>query len=196
MRTIAIFLGLVMLVGCNRDAGQPVKGGGTKEIAKTAPEPVDPLTAEIDLMKPVEPVDPNALEAILPAKVAGYGVEELSSATTDFGEYKHSFARRKYVHGGYYMIIDIHDAARVPNLYADIAAGAGKSEETEEGHYKGVMIDGNPGFEKYDKLKQAGELSVMVARRYIVTVESNYITAETLRKIYDSIDVKKLAALK
>ena len=200
MRTISVLLALFLIIGCNRDSGQPAKGEKGKPSAKKAPvlpdEPVDPLAAEISAMTPVEPVDPGKLEPFLPATLAGYGMEELASATIDFGESKRSFARRKYLNHGYYVIIDIHDAARIPNLYGDIAAAAGKSDETPEGHQKGVTIDGNPGCEKYDKLKLTGELSVMVAKRFIVTIESNYITAEALRKVYDGIDVKGLAALK
>jgi hypothetical protein len=200
MRTISVLLALFLCVGCNRESAPPPKGEKSKEVAKKAiappEEPVDSLTAEIRAMTPIAPVDPAVLETFLPPTLGGYSVEELSSATTDFGEHKHSFARRKYDNNGYYLIIDIHDAARIPNLYSDIATRSKLDEDGLDGHHKGVTIDGNPGFEKYDKLNLSGELSVMVGKRYIVTIESNYIAPENLRKTYDGIDVKKLAALK
>src|SRR5438046_1704623 len=100
MRTTLVMLGLVLIIGCNREAGNPPnppnKDGNKPVVKEQPPEPVHPLVAELKGLTPVDPVDPAKLETLLPEKLPGYSMVEPSSATTDYGGLKYSFARKKY----------------------------------------------------------------------------------------------------
>jgi hypothetical protein len=62
---------------------------------------------------------------------------------------------------------------------------------------KRLKIDGSPAAEMWDAGKKAGEITVVVGDRFVVTVEAQKAESlDTLRAVLASVDLKSLAALK
>lgn len=210
MRLLMFGLALLFLSGCGRGTGKADKKSATDkegvEISKNpfkaaaqASKMADKMAEiqkEIAEMKPVDPVHFDKLIALLPAAPAGYKADDPKGETVEFGEHKHSFAERTYRKDDKTLTVKIHDAAQISAFYAGIAFAAMMKRETTEGYEKGVTIDGNPAIEKYTKANKHGELTVMVAKRFLVEIRADDVAPEFVRTVYDSIDRKALGALK
>ena len=61
---------------------------------------------------------------------------------------------------------------------------------------KPVTIDGNPGFEAYEKDRKHASLWVMIANRYFVEIELQNQEPKQLQEWAKRIDLKKLAGIK
>ena len=214
MRKYIVFFAALFLAGCNRAAPvqPPVPVNKDKvvegeEISKNPFKAIDQvgkladkmaaLQKEIEAMKPVDPVPFDKLLPLLPAAPAGYKGEEPTGETVEFGEFKHSMVERRYaMDEGKTVSVKIHDAANISAFYAAVAAWSMLKREGTDGYEKGVTIDGNPGVEKYQKATQTGQLTVMVAKRHLVDIEANGVPQDFVRKVYGSMDLKKLSSLK
>src|SRR3989442_5354666 len=100
-------------------------------------------------------VDPAKLIPILPEAAVGWTAEKAEGSSDDVGGFKITNVHRDYRKGegldAPTAAISILDSVANPD-YVEATAGAWKqSSETPEGYSKSVTIDGNPGFEAYDK---------------------------------------------
>jgi len=203
MRTLTSLCALMMFVGCSQNAPNPPKGEKTdddkvNEILQIQDKISNSmaLSNEIQKMKPVDPVPFEKLVALLPAAPAGYKAEDPRGENLEAGEFKHSFAERRFTKDDRFLEVKIHDCAQIKELYASIEFASSIKIRNSEGHHLGVTIDGNPGIEQYKKADQRGELTVLVGKRHFVVITADGIQPEFLRSVYNSIDTKKLAALK
>ena len=74
---------------------------------------------------------------------------------------------------------------------------AGYEKETEDGYEKSTKVGDYPGWEKWNKGSQSGELNAIVNKRFIVQVNGHAIAdPKVLHDAMASIDLKKLASLK
>jgi hypothetical protein len=195
-------LSLVLFAACARKE----KTSEGKELSK------NPLTAinqiseaakkaadaakEASEMKPVDPVSFNALIPLLPAAPSGFTAEEPRGETTSAMGFKISEAERRYTKGDQSLHVKLVDGAYNSFIYAGVTMAAQFSHESTEGYEKGVTIDGNPGVEKWSKSSKQGELTVVVGKRFLVTIEASPVESGYVRSIYGTVDVAKLAALK
>lgn len=74
------------------------------------------------------------------------------------------------------------------------AVAAAFSQETTEGYNKGIKIGEDPGREEYKTAGKDGTLSVLVGKRFFVTIRGNNIEASELRQWWDRIDAQGLRA--
>ncbi len=193
---------LLLTAGCSRKE----KANEGKELSK------NPITAlsqisdaakkaadaakEASEMKPVDPVRFDALIPLLPAAPAGFTAEEPRGESNAAMGFKTSQAERSYAKGDQHLHVKILDGAYNSFLYAGVTMAAQFSHESTEGFEKGVTIDGNPGIEKWNKGSKRGELTVVVGKRYLVTVEASPAEPDFARSVYATIDTAKLASLK
>src|SRR6266568_3799589 len=77
---------------------------------------------------------------------------------------------------------------RITNVHRDYHKG--------EGDGKSVTIDGNPGFEAFEKESKHATLWVMIANRYFVQIELQNQDPKELQEWIKRVDLKKLAAIK
>ena len=74
---------------------------------------------------------------------------------------------------------------------------AGYEKETQDGYEKSTTIAGQPGFEKWNSERKDGELTMIVARRFLLSIEGNHLDdIKTLHDVAAKIDVAKLSDLK
>jgi hypothetical protein len=145
-------------------------------------------------------VDFSKLIPLLPEAPPGWTAEKAEGSTSDVGGFKLTNVHRDYKKGEGDNVptasISILDSAANPD-YATATTAAWKlNSETTDGYTKSVTIDGNPGFESYQKDQKNAALWVMVAKRYFVEIELQNQDPKELQEWVKRIDLKKLAAIK
>ena len=200
--SIALPIALLLAAGCSRKE----KAGEGKELSKNPVTALSQITEaakkaseaakEASEMKPVDPVSFSALIPLLPAAPAAWTAEEPRGETSSGMGFKVSEAERRYTKGDQRLHVKIMDGAYNALIYAGVTMAAQFARESTEGYEKGVTLDGNPGVEKWSKDSKRGELSVIVGKRYLVTIEASPVEPDFVRTIYAGIDKARLAALK
>ena len=112
----------------------------------------------------------------------GWGAEKAEGSSDDVGGFKITNVHRDYPKGegvdAPTASISILDSVANPDYVEATTNGWNQHSETPEGYSKSVTIDGNAGFEAYDKDQKQATLWVMLAKRYFVTVELQQSGAE------------------
>lgn len=104
----------------------------------------------------------------------------------------------RYRNGDQSVDVKIVDSAFNQILIAPWAMflTAGYEKETDDGYEKSTTIGGNPGFEKWNTARKDGEVNIVVAKRFLVSVEGNGLSdVKQLQEFASKVDVAKLAAL-
>jgi hypothetical protein len=68
------------------------------------------------------------------------------------------------------------------------------NRETDTGYEKTTTYNGYKAYEKYDTQDKRGTMRVFVSERFIVEVQGDNVTIDTLKQALGKIDFKKLAA--
>ena len=147
--------------------------------------------------KPVDPVSFQQLQTVLP-DVAGW---ERGKPTGEKMTMPVPFSQTEttYKNGDAEVQVKIVDSAFSQLLVAPWAMflSAGYEKQTSDGYEKSVNVGGNPGFEKWNDDDKDGELNLVVAKRFLVTIEGNHIAdAKVLHNFASKLDASKLAGLK
>jgi len=145
-------------------------------------------------------VDYPKLLPILPEAPSGWTADKPEGSTSDVGGFKITKAHRDYHKGegnnAPLVSISILDSAANPDYVAATTATWKTSSESLEGYSKSVTIDGNPGFEAYEREQKHASLWVMIANRYFVQIEVQNLEPKELREWIKRVDLKKLGAIK
>ena len=146
--------------------------------------------------KDVQPIDFRELRAMLPASLPGMQRNEASGQGGEAMGMKGSSATARYSDGANGSIrIDIVDLGSM----AGVAALAGKfdpniEKETDTGYERTKPSKDNWSASATTAGK-SGEISVLVANRFSVTVEGSGIDAAVLTGALKTIDLSSLAAM-
>ncbi len=147
--------------------------------------------------KPVEPVATDALKATLPSiggwEMAAPKAERMTSPIA------YSQVEAEFKQGEREIELRVVDTAFAQMLIApwSMFLASGYSRETGDGYEKSTSVNGNPGFEKWDKSSQRGELNVIVGKRFMVTIEGRELAdTKVLYEFASKMDFAKIAALK
>ena len=159
-----------------------------------------PLRAQNEPNLIPDVADPAKLIPILPEAPAGWTAEKAEGSSDDVGGFKITNVHRDYHKGegtdAPTAAISILDSVANPD-YVEATSGAWKqTSETPEGYSKPVTIDGNAGFEAYEKDQKHASLWVMVAKRYFVQIELQNQDPKALQEWIKRVDLKKLAEIK
>jgi hypothetical protein len=68
-------------------------------------------------------------------------------------------------------------------------------KESDDEYEKTTEYEGYKAYEKYNSKNQDGEISVMVANRYIVEVKGNGVSIDKVKATLKDIDLDKLKGL-
>jgi hypothetical protein len=178
-------------------AGSAGTAQGLQEFAKAMEGMAGAMSGTTPDGKPVEPVSFQALQTALP-ELSGWErstpTGERMTAPIAFSE-----AETHYTMGETNVSVKIVDSAFSQMLVAPWAMflTAGYERESSEGYEKSVNVGGNPGFERWNKDSKTGELNLVVAKRYLVTVEGDNLNdTKVLHEFASKIDAGKLSSLK
>jgi hypothetical protein len=147
--------------------------------------------------KDVQPVDFHELKAMLPASLPGMQRNEASGQSGEAMGMKGSSATARYSNGANASIrIEIADLGSLSGL----AALAGKfdptmEKETDTGYERTRRVDGQLVHERYDRRAKSGEVGVLIANRFNVTVEGSGVDAAALTGALKAIDLSSLASI-
>jgi hypothetical protein len=147
-----------------------------------------------------EAVDYQKLLAILPEPPSGWTADKPEGSTEDVGGFKITNVHRDYHKGegekAPSAAISILDSISNPDYVSATTAAWKTNSDTSEGYAKSVTIEGNPGFETFEKDTKHAALWVMVADRYFVQIELQNQEPGELQEWIKRVDLKKLAAVK
>ena len=145
-------------------------------------------------------VDYQKLLPILPDAPQGWLADKPEGSTEDVGGFRITNVHRDYHKGednkGSTAAISILDSVANPDYVNATTAAWNNNNETSEGYGKSVKIDGNPGFEAFEKESKHSTLWVMIANRYFVQIELQDQDPKELQGWVKRVDLKKLAAIK
>jgi len=145
-------------------------------------------------------VDYPKLLPILPDAPSGWTADKPEGSTSDVGGFKITNVHRDYHKGegtdAPLVSISILDSAANPDYVTATTATWKSGSESLEGYSKSVTIDGNPGFEAYEREQKHASLWVMIAKRYFVQIEVQNLEPKELQEWIKRVDLKKLAAIK
>jgi hypothetical protein len=179
MRIVAVIIAL--LVACNSG----------RDIRAAVEEPA-PLVPEV--------VDFSKLLPLLPEAPAGWTADKPDGSTVDAGGFKITNVHRDYKKGAAdnapTTAISILDSAANPEYVTATTAAWTMSTSTPEGYTKALTIDGMPGFETFENEGKHGTLWLMVAKRYVLQIETQGQDSKDLQDWLKRVDLKKLGAVK
>ena len=145
-------------------------------------------------------VDYQKLLPILPDAPQGWTADKPEGSTEDVGGFRLTNVHRDYRKGEGDNVptaaISILDSVANPDYVSATTAAWNNNSETSEGYSKSVTIDGNPGFEAFEKEDKHATLWVMIANRYFLQIELQNQDPKELQEWAKRVDLKKLAATK
>lgn len=147
--------------------------------------------------KPVEPVAFQTLQTALP-ELSGW---EMDKPTGERMTMPMPFSKSEasYHNGDQRVELSITDTALAAMLLMPfrMISAVGYSRETSEGYEKATTVSGHPAVEKWNADRKSGELTAVVADRFIVEIDGRTVNdAKTLRDFAGKIDFGKIAAMK
>ncbi len=150
--------------------------------------------------KPKTVVNFAKLIPFLPEPPDGWTAEKPEGSTSEMPDFKITTAGRSYTKGegddAPTGSINITDATGNQQYIDATTAGWNVTSETTAGYDKSVTIDGNLGFEHFEKDTKTGTLWVVVGQRFFVQIELTNQDPAELQVWMKRIDLKKLAAVK
>ncbi len=145
-------------------------------------------------------VDYQKLLPILPEPPSGWTADKPEGSTEDVGGFRITNVHRDYHKGEGdktpTAAISILDSVANPDYVSATTAAWNNNSESSEGYGKAVTINGNSGFEAFEKESKHATLWVMVANRYFVQIELQNQEPSELQEWIKRVDLKKLAAIK
>ena len=145
-------------------------------------------------------VDYQKLLPILPDAPQGWAADKPEGSMEDAGGFRITNVHRDYRKGEGENVptaaISILDSVANPDYVTTTTAAWNNTNETSEGYGKSVTIDGNPGFETFEKEGKHATLWIMVANRYFLQIELQNQDPKELQEWVKRVDLKKLAAIK
>ena len=146
--------------------------------------------------KAAEPVSFRDLQTAFPS-VNGWTMDkpkgERMTAPVAFSQ-----TETRYRMGDAQIEVKIVDSAFQQMMVAPWAMflAAGYEKETDDGYEKSTTLAGHPGFEKWNDRRKSGELNLVVAKRFLVSLEGDKLT--DMKQLHDfagQVDFGKLAGL-
>jgi hypothetical protein len=146
--------------------------------------------------KVVEPVSFRDLQALFPT-IDGW---ERSKPTGEkvSAPFKYSNAEVTYTKGDSRIELKLADSGFNQLFFAPFTMlmQSGYEKETQDGYEKSTQIAGQPGFEKWNTEQKDGELTAMVGKRFLLSIEGRKIDdIKQLHAVVGKIDLAKLASL-
>jgi hypothetical protein len=145
-------------------------------------------------------VDFSKLIPFLPEAPANWTADKAEGSTDDAGGVKITTVHRDYKKGtadtAPTTSISILDSAANPDYVAATTAAWNLTASTPEGYTKALTIEGMPGFETFENDGKHGTLWLMVAKRYILQIETQGQDAKDLQDWLKRVDLKKLVEVK
>lgn len=192
MRILVSLLAISMFLGnCMKKEEQTEQEKATELVDKIKEE-----AEKISNEEPKEVVDAKLLKELLPEEAAGLARKSAESEKVGAMGFMVSKAEAKYKNDDSSIEINIIDVAGTGALMGMAAWSMMEMDkETENGYEKTTTYKGNKAYEKYNSKNKDGEMAVIVAKRFVVTVKGRDVEMDKIKDTFDDIDLGKLADL-
>jgi hypothetical protein len=174
-----------------------VPGGGEMDLAKleAAGKRMEAAAKQAEAGTATA-TDPEALKAYLPANVAGFTREELSTSSGGAGGYEGSAAEGRYTKGDARLKLEVTDMGAAGALAGMASAfNVKSSKERASGYEKVGMVGGRMTQENYDRQAKSGEYSVLIGERFMVHASGDGVSMDELKAAVGSVDQGRLEGL-
>ena len=169
-------------------------GAGMGEAMKKMGEAFGAATG-----KKVTPVDFRELKALLPEVLPGMKRTRAEGERAAAMGLNISKAEGEYEKEGSNIRISLMDMGTLSGMAAMATVGWALAEidkETETGYEKTSTYQGYKSHEEYNRSSKDGEVTVLVADRFVVEVRGNNLPMEAIMAALGTVDLTKLAAMK
>jgi hypothetical protein len=145
--------------------------------------------------KPIEPVSFRDLQVAFPEFEGwekGKPTGEKMSSPVPFSQ-----AEVRYTKGDEQIEAKLVDSGFNQLLIAPLSMflSAGYEKETEDGYEKAVKVAGFPGFERWNSEAKTGEVTAVISKRFILTVEGENLTdTKVLHQFAERANLRALPA--
>jgi len=151
--------------------------------------------------KKVNPVDFRELKALLPEAIASLKRTDIEGEKVAAMGMNISTANADYSDDQNNQSIDlkITDMGNIAGLSGLAAYGwymVDIDKENETGYEKTTTFKGNKAYEKYNNQDKYGELSILVAKRFVVEANGNNVSMNEIKAAAEMIDFGKLESWK
>lgn len=139
-----------------------------------------------------EVVDFRILKEALPDNLLGMKRISHDGQKTSMAGMSISMAEAAYEEGDKRMSISIMDTGGLGAVMARMAAWSTleMDKESEEGYERTTLIDGKKAYEKYNRISKEGQIAVISADRFMVTIDGTNISEVELRQAISKIKIK------
>lgn len=200
-------ISLFIFSGCGDNKQSPENQAGKTEESENKgdlenfSENMQKLSESFTEGKKVNPVDFRDLKSLLPEQIGNLKRTNASGEKTSAMGINISKAEADYTDEANNKKLDIEvtDLGSISGLTAFGAYGwymADIDKETEEGYEKTFLYKGNKGYEKYNNKYQDGNLSVLVAKRFVVEINGNNVSMDEMKSALDMLNIGKLESMK
>jgi hypothetical protein len=204
---LIFFISLFIFSGCGDNKQSPENQAGKTEESENKgdlenfSENMQKLSESFTEGKKVNPVDFRDLKSLLPEQIGNLKRTNASGEKTSAMGINISKAEADYTDEANNKKLDIEvtDLGSISGLTAFGAYGwymADIDKETEEGYEKTFLYKGNKGYEKYNNKYQDGNLSLLVAKRFVVEINGNNVSMDEMKSALDMLNIGKLESMK
>lgn len=171
-----------------------------QEAMQQAMKEIEKVVEESGIGK-VEPVNFRTLKELLPESVAGIDKTNSEGEKSGAMGIKFSKAEARYEEDGKRIDITITDMGSMSagGMGGMFAAGwlmAEIDRESDNEYEKTTTYDGHKAYEKYNNSRKNGEISVMVAGRFLINVEGDDVPMDDIKEALEEIDLDELESMK
>jgi hypothetical protein len=197
---------LLILSSCGKSGDQPTEKQKSED--KTGIKSLDDFVNNVEEAqknmeegKKYEVVDFRELKALLPESIGDLKRTNAEGEKTGAMGFTISKAEADYNSEDHSRSIDIEitdftSATGIAGMAVWGWAMADIDKETESGYEKTTKYKGHKAFEKYNNQNQYGSLEVLVADRFMVSVDGNNVPMAVIKSAMDQIDISKLETMK
>jgi hypothetical protein len=198
---IAPVMGLVGGAGANIAANAPSEvtiNGKNVDVTglEAAARKMEDAAEKMQNPEAVKVVDPNVLEGLMPAMVAGAARGEVTTSANSAGQYSGSSAEAQYLIEDGNLNVKVTDIGAMGAMAAlGTAMNVNSSRKVGESYEKITTENGRLVSESYDADTKHGKYSVLVAERILIEAEGDNVEMATLKSAVDAVGVTRAEKL-
>ncbi len=177
-------------------AEQAAQSGGA-EMAKGLSQMAQGLQ-QLGASQNVEVIDSDRLKTFVP-DLSGWERGPVRGEQQKMMGFSTSHVEARYTKDKTRLDLDITDTSFSQVLIGPLTMflNLGFEEKTDDGFKRGTKIAGQPGMEEWNSNTKRGEVTALVAGRYIVAATGHGVdNLDVVRKAVEAVDLGKLGALK
>ncbi|MEW7293046.1 hypothetical protein [Aquimarina sp. 2304DJ70-9] len=202
--TFTIIISILVFISCGRDKQKEDEPGlfdvikGVSELNKIADE-AEKIEEEGEKLLKATPISNTELKTLLPESLSGYPRKKFSIGNQFMADVAMAEAEYENEDGNIISLSIIDGAGETGSAMIALSRlGFARDfeEQTNTGYKKSITINGYKAIEEVEKNEyddsEDSKIDVMVANRFIVSLEGSNVALQKIKKAIDELDLKTL----